>query len=282
MRVQGSKMPKHSFTCNICGARQQAEIASFGRETPTCGSCHSTVRYRSLIHNLSLALFDRSMTLPDFPKNRDIRGVGMSDWDGFAVPLAQKLDYTRTYFDQEPRLDLKNPSEGLGGRYDFVLCSEVLEHVATPVEPAFAGLAHLLKADGVLLLTVPYQINTGTIEHFPNLHEYSVTRVGNSYVLVNRTKDGAYEVFDKLNFHGGIGTTLEMRIFGEPDLMKNLSAAGFEQVTIEGEDYPPFGILFQERWSLPILARKQNAHQRKGMEKSVPERAGARTSSTSG
>jgi SAM-dependent methyltransferase len=250
-------MAEHSFICNVCGERQRADIAMFGRETPTCGVCCSSVRYRSLIHNLSLALFDRSLILPDFPENREIRGVGMSDWDGFAVPLAQKLDYTRTYFDQEPRLDLKNLTSEQRGRYDFVLCSEVLEHVETPVEPAFTGLANLLKPTGVLLLTVPYQIDTGTIEHFPNLHEYSVTCIGSSYVLVNRTKDGLYEVFDKLTFHGGIGTTLEMRIFGEPDLMRNLSASGFEQVSVAGEDYPPFGILFQERWSLPILARKK-------------------------
>jgi SAM-dependent methyltransferase len=250
-------MAEHSFICNICGGRQRADLASFGRETPTCGACGSTVRYRSLIHNLSRALFDKSVILPDFPQNRQIRGVGMSDWDGFAQPLAKKLDYTRTYYDHEPRLDLKNIHSDQEGRYDFVLCSEVLEHVETPVEPAFTGLFRLLKPAGALVLTVPYQINTGTIEHFPNLHEYSVTRVGDTYVLVNRTRDGVYEVFDKLKFHGGIGSTLEMRIFGEPDLMQNLSACGFEQVTVEGDGYPPFGIFFQQRWSLPILARKK-------------------------
>jgi len=94
-----------------------------------------------------------------------------------------------------------------------------------PVEPAFTGVANLLKPRGVLLLTVPYQIDTGTIEHFPNLHEYTVTCIGSSYVLVNRTKYGVYEVFDKLASHGGIGTTLEMRIFGEPDLMRRHPAS---------------------------------------------------------
>ena len=108
----------------------------------------------------------------------------------------------------------------------------------------------------MLLLTVPYQINTGTIEHFPDLHEYSMTVVGGTHVLVNRTRSGAYQVFDKLKFHGGIGLTLEMRIFGEPDLMRNLAEAGFDRVRILGEDYPPFGILHKESWSLPILARK--------------------------
>jgi SAM-dependent methyltransferase len=249
---------KHNFTCNICGSRQQADASSFGRESPNCDRCGSTVRYRSLIHHLSLALFGKSLALPDFPSSPRIRGVGMSDWDGFASALAKKLDYTKTYFDQEPRLDLKNLAPGQHGSCDFVLCSEVLEHVTPPVEPAFQGLSDLLKPGGALLLTVPYQINTGTIEHFPELHEFSLTVVGGEYVLVNRTRAGAYQVFDKLTFHGGIGSTLEMRIFGEPDLLRNLAEAGFEQVRVLREDYPSFGILHRESWSLPILARKKN------------------------
>src|SRR6267154_470819 len=85
-----------------------AAIEMFNRETPSCRKCDSTVRYRSLIHNLSLALFQTSIVLPEFPRRREIKGVGMSDWDGFAPLLAKKLDYTRTYFDREPRLDIKN------------------------------------------------------------------------------------------------------------------------------------------------------------------------------
>jgi SAM-dependent methyltransferase len=235
-----------------------AGIETFDRETPNCRNCHSTVRYRSLIHNLSLALFQTSIVLPDFPKKKGIKGVGMSDWDGFAPLLAQKLDYTTTYFDRQPRLDLTHPTEAQRGLYDFVLCSEVLEHVAPPVDRAFTGLFDLLKPGGVLLLTVPCQINEKTIEHFPNLYEYSVTRLGGSHVLVNRTKAGAYEVFDKLRFHGGIGATLEMRIFGDLDLPANLAAGGFEQITMLGENYLPHGIIWRERWSLPISARKGN------------------------
>ena len=250
-------MHEHDFTCNICGSRQRAGIEMFNRETPSCRKCDSTVRYRSLIHNLSLALFQTSIVLPEFPRRTEIKGVGMSDWDGFAPLLAKKLDYTRTYFDREPRLDIKNLTDSQRGRYDFVLCSEVLEHVAPPVEQAVTGLFDLLKPGGVLLLTVPCQINEKTIEHFPNLYEYSVTRLGESYVLVNRTKAGTYEVFDELRFHGGIGATLEMRIFGDLDLPGTLAAAGFEQFTVLGEDYPQYGIIFREHWSLPMSARKR-------------------------
>jgi SAM-dependent methyltransferase len=203
---------------------------------------------------LSQALFHKDLALKDFPERRNIRGVGMSDWDGF-MGLTAKLDYTRTWLDQEPRLDLKHLTNQQRGAYDFVLCSEVLEHVETPVEAAFTGLADLLKPDGVVLLTVPYQINTGTIEHFPNLHEYAQIKLGSNFVLLNRTREGSYEIFDKLTFHGGMGSTLEMRIFGEPDLMRNLKEAGFE-ARIAGENYLPFGIIHKETWSLPIVARK--------------------------
>src|SRR5437870_2986643 len=104
------------FTCNICGKTQRVDADLFGRETESCGVCKSTVRYRSLIHNLSLALFGESLTLLNFPENPRIRGVGMSDWDGLARPLAKKLDYIKTYLDQEPRLDLKELREGQRGR----------------------------------------------------------------------------------------------------------------------------------------------------------------------
>src|SRR2546427_4991503 len=83
------EMPHHDFTCNIGGNLERAEAASFGRESSNCGVCSSSIRYRSLVHHLSLALFGKSIILRDFPQNRRIRGVGMSDWDNLAIPLAQ-------------------------------------------------------------------------------------------------------------------------------------------------------------------------------------------------
>jgi hypothetical protein len=48
-----------------------------------------------------------------------------------------------------------------------------------------------------------------------------------------------------------------MRIFGDLDLPGTLAAAGFERFTVLGEDYPQYGIIFREHWSLPMSARKR-------------------------
>ena len=59
-------------------------------------------------------------------------------------------------------------------------------------------------------------------EHFPDLYDYSIAQLKNDWVLVNRTRDGRLETFDKLVFHGGPGSTLEMRVFSERTLKQML------------------------------------------------------------
>ena len=65
-----------TFTCNICGARN--EVESMVTEPATC-SCGSNVRVRALIHLLSMELFGESLMLRDFPRLKSIRGIGMTD-----------------------------------------------------------------------------------------------------------------------------------------------------------------------------------------------------------
>ena len=82
-------------------------------------------------------------------------------------------------------------------------------------------------------------------------------QVGDEIVLVNRTRDGKMQVFEKPIFHrSGAGEALEMREFNERDLKRMLAAAGFTEIKIYGESYAPFGIVQSEPWSLPIAARK--------------------------
>ena len=86
------------FRCNICGQPCVARIDELTRERPSsCGTCASTVRWRSIIHVLSLELFGTSLALEDFPVRRDLVGRGLSDWDGYALPLAQKFTYVNTF-----------------------------------------------------------------------------------------------------------------------------------------------------------------------------------------
>jgi SAM-dependent methyltransferase len=71
------------------------------------------------------------------------------------------------------------------GKYDFVICSDVFEHVASPVERSFNSLARLLKPSGVLIVTALYTLAEGTIEHFPTIHEIGLTEINGRPVLVN-------------------------------------------------------------------------------------------------
>jgi hypothetical protein len=211
---------------------------------------------RSLMYLLSLELFGKPLTLPQFPDDRSIVGLGMSDWEGYAHTLERKFAYTNTYYHAEPRLDIAHvPSDALG-RNRFLISSDVFEHIpAFELDAAFRNSRGLLRDDGFLLFTVPFNKDGETREHFPRLHRFSIEESGGRRILRNRTLAGEEETFDNLVFHGGDGMTLEMRMFSEPDLRRRLGAAGFTSIEVHSEHYPEFGILWPMDWAVPVVAR---------------------------
>jgi GT2 family glycosyltransferase len=243
------------FICNVCGKASRMRKAKLQREVPSCPECDSTVRFRSIVHVLSVELFNESIALPDFPVRRSVRGLGMSDWGVYAMGLADKFNYTNTFLDEEPSLDIMVPDERYVGCHDFVICSEVLEHVPPPISAAFENLRRLLKPGGLLVLSVPYTDEGTTREHFPELHDFELVSKNEGHLLKNRTKDGIEEQFENLTFHGGKGSTLEMRLFSQPSLLEELTVAGFKDIKIHGESVPEYGIEWAEPWSLPLSAR---------------------------
>jgi SAM-dependent methyltransferase len=246
------------FTCNVCGTKVTGcLLENIDREIQSCPQCHSTVRFRSIVHILSMALYQRSIPLPGFPKNLNLIGLGLSDWPGYAEPLARKFNYTNTYFHQPPHLDISMPVSDRAATCNFVIATEVFEHVSPPVSRAFTSAYNLLKPGGHLILTVPFTYNNpSTVEHFPDLHDYRIIQFNEEYVLVNRKRDGRYALHENLIFHGGPGTTLEMRLFCWADLEQHLTDAGFTNVQIFGDDVPEWGILHKHPGSLPILAMR--------------------------
>ncbi len=83
---------------------------------------------------------------------------------------------------------------------------------------------------------------TATREHYPELHDWSLTEQDGAWIRSNRTPDGREQTFRDLVFHGGPGSTLEMRLFSRAALEREFKAAGFARVRIADEPYLPFGI----------------------------------------
>ena len=66
------------------------------------------------------------------------------------------FSYQNTFLHRPPHFDLMNIDKVSFAPFDFVLCSDVLEHVPPPVDKAMRNLRRLVKPGGALILTVPY------------------------------------------------------------------------------------------------------------------------------
>jgi SAM-dependent methyltransferase len=243
------------FRCNLCGKRSAVALAALDRERPSCERCGSNVRLRAMAHLLVTELFGEPAILPELPVRRDLVGIGLSDDLSYARPLARKLGYHNTWFHTEPRLDIADVPAALEGRYDFLLASDVFEHVAPPVGRAFVNARRLLKPGGVFVFSAPFSLEDDTVEHFPELHDFRLFEESGGWRLRNRTADGRLQLFDRLVFHGGPGTTLEMRLFSRAAVLREFAAAGFAGVRVAAEPYLPFGIVWLQPWSVPMVAR---------------------------
>lgn len=246
------------FRCNLCGHENHAVLRGLveNRETQTCGACGSSLRMRALMHLLATELYGKAVDLPDFPVDKSVLGLGMSDWEGYAKRLAEKFSYTNTYYHAEPRLDITNVPDALVGRHRFLISSDVFEHIPLfGLERAFRNSRRLLQAGGTFIFTVPFVKEGSTREHFPRLHDFRIVETGGKRILHNRTREGDEEVFDQLVFHGGDGMTLEMRLFSEADLRAHLTRAGFASIEVRIDHVPELGILWPIDFHVPIVAR---------------------------
>lgn len=251
-----------SYRCNICDTQVGDIDRNTGSEGSLCPGCDSNIRLRAVARIVSEVLFGKTLPLSQFPKDRPIVALGISDAVPFAYCMRRALrGYQNTQFDpalvtsDSPNFDIKSPLPQFIAAADVVTCSEVLEHVEPPVQPAFDGLFALLKPGGSLVLTVPCGLGK-TLEHFPALYEWRLEQRGAKRMLINRARDGQIQEFDNLVFHGGGDAVLEMRVFGMEDIVAHLAAAGFTDIRIHDESDLEHGIVYNHPWSLPVSARR--------------------------
>ena len=245
------------YSCNICSAPNTALAASLERESGACSSCGANVRFRSVAAVLTKHLFGDVVALGDIAANQAICGVGMSDASCYADRLAAKFNYTNTYFHCQPHLDVTAPEAHWMGKQDFVIASDVFEHLEPPIQRAFDKMYALLKPNGIAVFSVPYTFEAESREHFPNLHSFTIQQESaDAWVLNNVARDGEVEQFRDLVFHGGPGSTLEMRLFSLAALNRHFTAAGFIDVRVHSEPYFEHGIFWLHPWSVTISAKR--------------------------
>lgn len=252
------------FSCNICGQPNMVSASLRHRELLNCSNCGSCARFRGIVNALQqfvLGSDQRGPLASEIPR-KDISGIGMSDSLGYAEHFERLFSYTNTYYHTEPFLDVSSAESATHYQnLDFVVSSDVLEHVEAPISSAFRNIWSMLKPKGWLILSVPYLEGYETIEHFPHLNEYSITKVGDDYALVNRRADGLVECHRNLSFHGGPGSVLELRVFGEGDLLAMLRYAGFGIVHTLKPDRTDIGYSWDDHVeNLMARGRKNKSH----------------------
>ncbi len=220
------------FNCNICGTRNALKDKVRHRELYFCDECGSCARFRGVILAVQrFILADETKSLKEQKIQKSIRSLGMSDSHSYASHLERLFSYTNTYFHTEPFVDVtKYETCNKYINLDFVICSEVLEHVRTPVINCLFNMYSMLKPGGQLILTTPYLSGYESVEHYPHLHDYKIVEHSGRYVVLNIRKDGLHELHRSPSFHGGPGDVLEMRVFGEGDLMAMIRQAGFSRI----------------------------------------------------
>ncbi len=235
--------PLTPFLCNVCGTPNRLPERRLTREDGHCVQCLCYGRLRAMVYAVTARFSPGEPVLARMKPRKDIRGVGCSDW-GYAGLLAEKFDYVNAFYDHEPRLDLCNvdwsqwPPESL----DFITCTDVLEHVAPPVDKVFENVRRLLKPGGVAILTVPTSLQPTNREHFPDLHDWRIETEGQRRAVVNRRRDGRIERFDNPCFHGGEGLTLEFRQFSRQGLIDSVQQAGLRVAAIYDRPVPAHAI----------------------------------------
>ena len=197
-----------AFTCNICESESRLGPAHYyDPELPSCDRCGSNIRMRWLAHRLSRELFGRSLPLSQFPRQRSLTGLGLTDPEILAGRLAESFTYRNTFLHREPRFDIRSDDSPLGP-VDFLIASEVFEHIEPPVAPAFRNAYRVLKPSGVFLLTVPWVWDGGAGQALPELYDWKAVREGDKWAIVNRNAAGAVERFEDPVFDGGPGPCL--------------------------------------------------------------------------
>ncbi|WP_197422818.1 class I SAM-dependent methyltransferase [Burkholderia sp. ABCPW 14] len=224
----------NQFQCCICG-RNNSEINQAHRELMLCAQCGSNARFRGLMLGVMRYAFnEESKPLIKQSDRRSITAIGISDSEIYAWPLAAKLSYANTYYHTEPQLDICDlRSIDQYSNIDLIICSDVIEHTPLAPRKVLENMRRMLRPGGILILSAPTYHLPETIEWYPDAASLEVKDCGGRHEVRWSDTSGAKHVDFRPCFHGGPGSTLEMRLIAHQDLIQAGMDAGFEVETLE-------------------------------------------------
>lgn len=155
------------FNCNLCGGSSSAEWGTLLREGPSCSTCGSSVRQREVVNAVEEILrADKKV----------INVIGLSDSPQIETYFKshEKVNYTNTFIDTDPLLDISAPALKWADSADVLISSDVFEHVFFPISKSLCGSFKILKNGGYIIITMPWNYLGPSIEHYPWMVSYEV------------------------------------------------------------------------------------------------------------
>jgi SAM-dependent methyltransferase len=245
------------YACNITGGKFDVDECEKDRELASRFGFNS--RDRAICYVFTKLFYGKCKTLSELKENKALKGIGMTD-TGCADIFEKKFDYTNTFYHTSPYLDIYNDEHLKNyNDLDFIISSDVFQHIDPypSVQIAFDNLYKMLKKGGSIIFSAPFTYNEH-VEHFPNLYDYEIKEENDTFTLYNTTIDNKTEIFDNLNFHGGPGNVLEMRVFSKKSIISFLEKSGFVDIIFYeiNKTMKKYGIFWANTDSLIISAKK--------------------------
>jgi len=211
--------------CAICGAAKKSKPIS--TEEIGCESCGSTWRAQEICRAVLNSLaYSEEIDIRAINPDMSRVGLGISDDWRLARALSPLFAYTNSFLHQFPVVDICSPPQEAIGKFEFISCSDVLEHTPPPRNAALMGLYQMLKPTGFAVVSVPLIRGLQFAEFYPEL---STWKTENDFVhWVDQ--DGHEHIDQHPEFHGGEGLTLAFRQWTEEKLIEELKAVGFSEI----------------------------------------------------
>ena len=224
------------WICILCSARnlRKSEVQ---RETMLCRGCGSTWRTRAIALAVQQGLGYKIQPFRSIHSGWSGIGLGISDDVKLSTLLQAKFSYSNSFFDTFPFLDVRSVPIRARRSFEFVTCSDVLEHIDIGITKVFMGLRSLIHRGGFMVASVPVGELEGYSEFYPDLSQFEIE--GDKVHWLN--SKGRKFIDFKAEFHGGRGQNLAFRQFSVNSFIKSLSSVGFTDV-IEINFKPKFGV----------------------------------------